>query len=51
MAEERTGAVTFRGNPLTLIGSEIGVGTRAPDFQLLTNDLSTVTLQDSQGKV
>ncbi len=51
MAQERKGAVTFKGNPLTLIGPEIKPGTRAPDFQLLAQDLSTQNLASSKGKV
>ena len=50
MAQERAGAVTFKGNPLTLIGPELKVGQQAPDFQLTANDLSTVTLAGSAGK-
>jgi thiol peroxidase len=30
----RHGAVTFKGNPLTLAGEEVKVGTPAPDFDL-----------------
>ncbi|NBV46081.1 MAG: thiol peroxidase [Planctomycetia bacterium] len=30
----RHGAVTFKGNPLTLVGDEIKVGSPAPDFDL-----------------
>jgi len=30
----RHGAVTFKGNPLTLVGEEVQVGTPAPDFDL-----------------
>lgn len=51
MAQERTGVITFKGGPLTLIGPEITVGQKAPDYQLLANDLSTVSLGDSKGKV
>ncbi len=51
MAQERAGAVTFKGNPLTLIGPEIKAGDKAPNFQLLAKDLSAVTLNDSKGKV
>lgn len=47
---ERAGAVTFKGNPLTLIGKELKVGDKAPNFALLANDLSTVTLAGSAGK-
>jgi len=30
----RHGAVTFKGNPLTLVGDEVKVGASAPDFDL-----------------
>ena len=30
----RHGAVTFKGNPLTLVGDEVQVGSAAPDFDL-----------------
>lgn len=48
--QERQGVVTFKGNPLTLIGPEINVGDQAPDFTVLANDLSPVTLQSTAGK-
>ncbi len=48
---ERTGIITFQGNPLTLIGPEIKVGDAAPDFTVVTNDLSPATLADYAGKV
>ena len=31
---ERTGAITFKGGPLTLLGPELKVGDRVPDFQV-----------------
>ncbi|MFM8579592.1 MAG: thiol peroxidase [Planctomycetaceae bacterium] len=31
---KRVGAVTFKGNPLTLVGNPVAVGQPAPDFQL-----------------
>ncbi|OAH56231.1 MULTISPECIES: thiol peroxidase [Bacillaceae] len=43
--------VTFKGNPMTLIGNEVKVGDKAPDFNVLANDLSSVTLADTTGKV
>ncbi|GAA0371381.1 thiol peroxidase [Bacillus horti] len=43
--------VTFKGNPVTLLGSEVKVGDKAPDFTVLANDLSPVTLNDSKGTV
>ena len=48
--QERTGVVTFKGNPLTLIGSEVKVGSKAPDFQVIGQDLSPVTLGTFTGK-
>ncbi|MBN1818995.1 MAG: thiol peroxidase [Sedimentisphaerales bacterium] len=48
---ERTGVVTFKGGPLTLLGPEIKVGQKAPDFTVLANDLSPVTLASLAGKV
>ena len=34
---ERTGLITMRGNPLTLIGRKIEPGNPAPDFESLDN--------------
>ncbi len=49
---ERTGLVTFKGNPLTLIGKEVKVGQKAPDAELVANDLSVVKLSSlARGKV
>ncbi|MBB6445713.1 thiol peroxidase [Bacillus benzoevorans] len=44
-------SVTFANNPVTLIGNEVKVGDKAPDFTVLANDLSPVTLADSKGSV
>lgn len=43
--------ITFKQNPVTLIGKEVKVGDTAPNFTVLANDLSPVTLNDSKGKV
>ncbi|ASS92157.1 MAG: thiol peroxidase [Bacillaceae bacterium] len=43
--------VTFKGNPVTLLGNEVKVGDKAPDFKVLANDLSEVTLADTKGQV
>lgn len=48
---ERTGELTFKGGPLTLLGNKLSTGDTAPDFKLIANDLSPVTLADSAGKV
>ncbi len=50
MTTEHPGGVTLKGNPLTIIGDKLAVGDKAPDFKLVANDLSTVTLADSAGK-
>jgi len=42
--------VTFKGNPVTLVGDEIKVGDQAPDFTVLSNTLETVSLGDYAGK-
>ncbi|MCW8128988.1 MAG: thiol peroxidase [Planctomycetota bacterium] len=51
MAQERSGAVTFKGGPLTLVGPEIKVGDAAPDFKVIDGGLAEVTLKSSAGKV
>lgn len=51
MALERPAAVTLRGNPFTLVGPELKVGDKAPDFVVLDNDLSEVTLATDSGKI
>lgn len=51
MAEQRTGVITFQGNPLTLLGPEIKPGDDAPDVELLANDLSPFALSSLKGKV
>ncbi|OEH91820.1 thiol peroxidase [Bacillus solimangrovi] len=43
--------VTFKENPVTLLGNEVQVGDHAPDFKVLANDLSEVTLTDSKDSV
>jgi thiol peroxidase len=51
MSNERTGMVTFKGNPLTLTGTEVKVGDVAPDFTVVNNELAPVKLTDYAGKV
>lgn len=48
---ERTGIITFKGNPFTLLGPEIKVGDKAPDFNVVDNGLAPVTLASSAGKI
>lgn len=42
--------VTFKGNPVTLVGDRIKVGEKAPDFTLVGNDLGEVKLSDYDDK-
>jgi thioredoxin-dependent peroxiredoxin len=51
MAQERAGAVTMRGNPLTLVGPELKVGAAAPAFTLIGAGMKPVSLADYKGKV
>ena len=48
----RSGAVTFKGNPLTLAGNEVKVGQQAPDFKLHYFDggMKELKLADLKGK-
>jgi len=48
--QERTGVTKFSGNPMTLIGPEIKVGDKAPNFKVVDNDLQPVTLDNFKGK-
>lgn len=42
--------VTMNGNPLNLVGEQIQVGTKAPDFTVLDKELNPVKLSDAKGK-
>jgi thioredoxin-dependent peroxiredoxin len=48
---ERKGLVTFGGNPLTLTGNEVKVGSKAPGFTVLDKEMKEVKLSDFGGKV
>lgn len=41
--------VTMRGNPVTLVGNPVQVGSKAPDFTAVANDLSTFHFKDTSG--
>jgi len=49
--KERSGIATIEGKPLTLVGEEVKVGDKAPDFTVLDNDLSPVDFSSYRGKV
>lgn len=51
MTIERENGVTLGGKPLTVLGATLTVGSDAPDFSLIANDMSRVSLADSAGKV
>ncbi len=48
----RSGAVTFKGNPMTLAGEAVAAGQAAPDFKLhfFEGGLKELTLADLKGK-
>ncbi len=50
MADTRKGEVTFRGNPVTLVGPKLKPGDKAPDFTTVGAGLALVTLADTAGK-
>ncbi|WP_026841258.1 thiol peroxidase [Citrifermentans bremense] len=43
--------VTFKGNPVTLVGSQVKVGDAAPDFTVVDNSMGAVSLANYQGMV
>ncbi len=43
--------VTFKGGPVTLLGTEVKVGEKAPNFTVLANNMSPRQLSDYKGKV
>lgn len=42
--------VTFKGNPVSLVGDEVKVGQTAPDFKTQKSDMSDYSLGSSSGK-
>ncbi len=49
--QERKGIITFKGNPFTLLGPELKVGDAAPDFAVVDNGLSPVSLASYGSKI
>ncbi len=47
----RTDTLTIGGEPMTLIGTEVRVGDKAPDFTALKGDMSPYSLSDAGDKV
>jgi thiol peroxidase len=50
MAQTRKGEVTFKGNPIELVGPKLKPGDSAPDFKAVGAGLAVVTLADTAGK-
>lgn len=48
---EKSGIITFKGNPMTLLGPELKIGDIAPDFAVVDNGLAPATLASYAGKV
>ena len=48
----RSGVITFKGNPMSLEGDDLSVGSAAPDFTLhyFEGGMQTLTLGDLKGK-
>ena len=48
--EEKTGIITFKGSPLTLLGPELKVGQMIPEATLTATDLSEIPISSFKGK-
>ena len=48
--QKRANAVTFKGSPLTLVGPQLKVGDKAPDFRCLDKDLNPFALANTPAK-
>jgi len=48
---EQAKAITFKGEPLTLVGSQIKVGAKAPHFKLVGKDLADIEYAKFQNKI
>ncbi len=48
--QKRPNAVTFKGNPKTLVGPQLKAGDKAPDFTCLNSGLEEITLAKTPAK-
>ena len=48
--QERSGIITMQGKPLTLLGPDLRVGDKAPDFQVVDGSFKAVKLSEFAGK-
>ena len=49
--KERSSVTKFKGNPVTLLGPELKVGEKAPEFMVVDTALAPATLADFKGKI
>lgn len=49
--QERNGIITFKGNPMTLLGPAVAVGEKAPEFRVVDTSLTPRGLSDYAGKI
>ena len=49
--KKQSGLVTMKGKALILLGDKVKVGDKAPDFEAIASDLSTVKFSSFHGKV
>lgn len=49
--QKKSGIITFKGNPMTLLGPELKVGDKAPGFAVVDNGLASVSLATYAGKI
>ena len=43
--------VTFKGNPVTLVGRNVKLNSRGFDFKFISKELQEFSLKDFQGKI
>src|SRR5947207_5982016 len=48
--QKRNAAVTFKGNPMTLVGPQIKPGDKAPDFKVAKDAVTTIGVADTPAK-
>lgn len=48
---ERVGAVNMKGKPATLVGPELKVGDKAPDFACVNTKMEKIGLAETTGRV
>jgi len=48
--QKRAAAVTFKGNPMTLVGPQLKPGDKAPDFKVANGATTTLSLADTPAK-